>query len=469
MVSRCIVLRTIHINSLNNIIRCFIPAKFLTMHMIPLLERLRLIKAISHAYRDFNKTFDMTTIYSPIALSWFNFTFHFQSKYEPLVLEWDSKSISFKSNGSASRRYWSSYLNVYVFLGVIGFASLLIVMFNPAKDPHATDDMKVISAFLMPFLILICITETIFINFLDSILNGFHEFASLVHRLKRVTKNNNPLLKPITGPFGFQCGPSFWRHVCYIVLLGETVVLLTVFFVSFVGVNFRLDPLYISIPAVFPAITGWPSVLLGLRIYFTTNCVLEAFRLVAFYISQIVYSLELVYNLIRLLHKIDVAKYETFFLYYNAAQLSKCAFSDYFDNVAGSLMGCGFFIIVISCIGTLKFYKRLPFAIFVLFPGAFVSTLLFMFIGIPFIVHMHERSRKVVDIRIKHFAFCRNFFYLKNERLIIRRKLKCLKPITTNSGGFYALSRGAESDYLYYGALRTFDLLITAKSLGVFK
>lgn len=404
--------------------------------------------------------------YCPFALSFFNCLYRIQNKWEPLVLEWDSENCEFWSRGTKSTKYYTSYFNIYFVCFLVGFLSCVVVLVNPTRVTNISHGLFITSSFLVSCGILLVLSETILIQYSTCIINGFRCFDPLIRGLRREIKYST-LTQQLRGPFVATCGPFFWKQVCIILIMGEVGLMMILIAFTPVSVSQKLDAFHITLPMIFPGIIKLPWLLLFLRLLLSHICVSEACRLLSFYLPKVVYLVELRFIILSNLHRIPLCRVDTFTKWYTGFQIFEDNFYSYVTFMCGSLMGSGFLVFIMSNLITLKCYRILPLLNYLVGPFASAFVFLVVYFSLPFAVHVAESTRKMIEQRRVNFYVC---WYNKTDRKTqkyVRRKFNSLRPTALNCGGFYSLVRGTEANYYFYVLLRTADLLLTTKKLGI--
>lgn len=195
----------------------------------------------------------------------------------------------------------------------------------------------------------------------------------------------------------------------------------------------------------------------------------EACRLFAFYVTKLVYLVELNFDILNHLHQIPLDKPEIFLKWYTAFTIWIRLFGSYITYMCGSLTGCGFVILVISNVGVIKCYGVLPLLNYMemTFTAVFVCTIAYF--SIPFAVHVAESTRFMIEQRTAFFLLYMHTTLDRSSRKYLRRRLSGLKPIMISYGGLYPMVRGSEANFYFYVLLRTADVLLTTRNLGLFK
>lgn len=403
-----------------------------------------------------------STYFCPIALNWFNRAFCLQNRWEPLVLEWNSRSSLFCTRGIYSKSYFLSYFVIYGVCLLVGLTSLSLVITNPFGDPAITPLITLLASFMVSICALLVASVSILVVNLHEIVTGFQLLSSYTQNLGP-EKMGLPGSCNFTGPNGIILGPDFWRRVSLTLILYTKGLLLISLLFPLVGVYLELDPFRFSIPAIFPVFPELKLTFTMIRLFLTIACVNEACRFLAFYLPLAIYFIELIFSSLESLHRILVDDYTNFLKGHRLLQFKLNRFHGAVSEIVGSLMGCGFFIFVISNVISIKCYRMLPLSVYIIFPFCSSLVCLVVYVCLPFTVFIAENSRENIRVRQAHFLRASN----KNLSSL-RREFHSVRPIIFRCASFYPLNKGTEAHFYFYVLLRTADFLLTATNLGVF-
>lgn len=394
----------------------------------------------------------------------FNRIYTIQRQFEPLVLEWNSQKKSLCSDGLKAKKYWPAFFNIY-FICIVEIILCGAALKNYSKvDPAVT----VSTLFVGCWLVLSIPLETLMLRYFHILISNVNRFYSIVDGIcVDAETTNRQLVPPLCGPFHSSCAPSFWRKLAVVVVLGQVGLMCFIVVLPSVGVYAKLDPFHVTIPMVFPICSELPNTLAFVSFLCCLIGTNEVCRLFAFYVPKIVYLIELKFGILIQLSHLSLSNTTKFIKWYVVFQVWVKHFESYMDQLLGIVMGGGFVVIIVSNVGTLKYYRMLPLAAYLVNPFASLGTLVITFFCLPFTVYIAELSKKII-FNHKTFFRLHKSEVVGVEKKVIERRLSCLKPVTISCGGFYPMTRGAESDFFFYALLRTADLLLTMKQLGIF-
>lgn len=401
---------------------------------------------------------------SSYGLSTFNRIYTIQRQWEPMVLEWDSLKKSFSSDGISARKYWPAFVNIY-FVCIVE----IILCGAVLKSYSKVDPAVAVSTLFMTCWILFSVAlETLTVKYFTICKTNVDRFHSIIKEMCSDAETTEPrFVPPLRGPFHSNCAPAFWKKMVIAVVLVQVGLMCFIIALPAVGVYTKIDTFHVAIPMWFP-IFSESSILLDFVCYLlcliATN---EVCRLFAFYIPNIAYIIEFKYAILIQLSQFSPSNPEKFIKWYLIFQVWVKLFESYMDHLLGILMGGGFITIIVSNVGTLKYYRMLPFAAYLVNPFASLATLFITLFCLPFTVYIRELSQNIIFNHKTYFRLHMSEV-VGVKRKFIDKKLSCLKPIAIQCGNFYTMKRGAESAFLFYVLLRTADLLLTMKQLGIF-
>lgn len=276
----------------------------------------------------------------------------------------------------------------------------------------------------------------------------------------------------------FSKWKSYWIRLAYGLKIFVWIMALVPLVVVPGGIYLRIDPFSFTFQKLLPASSicvknteSCTSILkilvVLLRIFCATICVVEACRFFPLYFLQLLYHLELRLKAVEILNRLvpgpvldsecNVLRYRRFLNCYSLLELSENILEGTISTLVAILMGDGFVIFVVCNLATIRCFNILPLLIYWLMPTVSLVCLFFVFCLLQITVGSSSEYANVIEKVRKSFSVDKKELRNSLNIKIIKRKIRNLKPVYASCGRFYKLRRGTETDFYFQVFVRTVD------------